>query len=141
VLTRNGWVVVLVVAATTAAWAVWGYVDLGTVAIAAAATLLPGLIWRLRRLAPYEVELAPASATVHRGDHVSLTVRVRRAGQGMMPVVRVAVTACGPSVQRMLRPKGEVWAVRAARRCPGSSRWGRPAPRSPLLKSQSRPSG
>jgi uncharacterized protein (DUF58 family) len=34
----------------------------------------------------------------------------------MMPVVRVAVTACGPSVQRMLRPRGEVWAVRAARR-------------------------
>jgi hypothetical protein len=118
VLTRNGWAVVFVATVATLTWALLGYVGLAAVAVVAVAVLLPGLIWRVRKLAPYRLDLTVASTAVHRGDDAIMTVGVHRGGQGMMPVARVALTACGASVARLLRPRmsGEVWSVRAARR-------------------------
>jgi hypothetical protein len=118
VLTRNGWVVLFLATAATSAWAVSGRVGLAVVALGAVAALLPGLIWRVRRLAPYRLDLTVASTAVHRGDDASMTVRVHRGGRGMMPAVRVALTACGASPARLMRPRtsDEVWSVRAARR-------------------------
>lgn len=117
-LTRNGWVVVFVAAAATLGVVTGIAEEAAVVAVGAVAVLLPGLVWRMRRLAPYQLDLTVAPTAVHRGDQATVTIGLRAGGRGMMPVAQVALSACGASVARLLRPRGqgEVCSVRAARR-------------------------